>query len=83
MRSPCPLKVPSLTTVSYRDSSIQPDPGSYCEARGVLEGSRTPLLERSRSDEGSHTRVLLDPYLHLLMLCALTRWASVSSARRS
>ena len=82
MRSPCPLKVLSLTVVFYRDSSIEPDPGSYREARGVFEGPRTPLLERGRSDEGSHTRVLLDPYPHILMLCALTCWTSVSSARR-
>ena len=45
MMNPCPLKVPSLAVASYRDSSVEPDPGSSSEARGIFEGPRTPLLE--------------------------------------
>jgi hypothetical protein len=37
MKSPCPLKVPSLTVVSYRDSSIEPDLAAIAKHEAFLK----------------------------------------------
>jgi len=86
MRSPCLPKVrPVSSELQFTEVNLcrirfvwYDD--SRCEARGISEGPRAPLFERGRGDEGSHMHLLLDLYPSPHVLCALIRWASVSSA---